>query len=110
MEAPEYGRAVPISPAIFFIMSNLSQARIDRINARITALQAILDNYDATLTESSLTNVKEYDWQDGGGRQAVKRKNDKDIFQNMERIQSEIERLYRILDMTGNPRINPKAY
>jgi uncharacterized protein Yka (UPF0111/DUF47 family) len=91
-------------------MPCLSTERLARIEKQIAAYESQLDALNAQLITNSSSSVKEYDWQDGGGRQAVKRKSDKDILQEIERIESFIDRLYRIKDGTGNPKINGKAY
>lgn len=91
-------------------MPCLSPERLARIEKQIAALEAQLDALNASLVTSSASNVQSYDWQDGGGRQAVKRKNDKDVYRQIELIESQLERLYRIKDGTGNPKINTRAY
>lgn len=91
-------------------MACLSSARRARIEKQIAHYETQLENLNNTLTESSNSRVKKYDWQDGGGRQAVDRKSDKDIYQQIEKIESELERLYRIIEGTGNPKINTRAY
>ena len=91
-------------------MACLTTERRARLQTQITALETQLDNINATLIEMATKGVSEYDWQDGGGRQKVRRISLKDLQSLSERLESSLERNYRILNGTGNPKINLKTY
>jgi len=91
-------------------MPLLSTERIARIDKQIAAYESQLDALNASLISTSARNLQKYDWQDGGGRQSAELKSGKDVLQQIERIGAALERLYRIKNGTGNPKINTRAY